>query len=55
MLTLDERITVIRDKDTGEYVALAEGQPYLSWVEPTREAAIEGMRRLLADIDAGRA
>jgi predicted RNase H-like HicB family nuclease len=50
----DDRYTyrVMWSEEDGEYVGLCAEFPSLSWLAPAPEAALEGIRRLVADVVA---
>jgi predicted HicB family RNase H-like nuclease len=50
----DDRYTyrVTWSEEDGEYVGLCAEFPSLSWLAPTPEAALEGIRRMVADVVA---
>jgi predicted HicB family RNase H-like nuclease len=50
----DDRYTyrVTWSEEDGEYVGLCAEFPSLSWLAPVPEAALEGIRRLVADVVA---
>jgi hypothetical protein len=40
-------VTAFLDEETGEWVAVVSGQPFLSWVAPTEREARDGLIALL--------
>lgn len=43
---------VIWSEDDGEFVGLCDEFPSLSWLEPTREAALDGIKKIVAEVRA---
>ena len=54
MATRNDRYTyrVMWSEDDGDYVGLCAEFPSLSWLAPTPEAALKGIRKVVADVVA---
>lgn len=47
----DHTFVIFWSEEDGEYVAVCDGHPFLSWLAPTHQEAWDGIRRLVEEVE----